>query len=292
LLKKSPSRWRKTDLHLHSNKSDGEYPPRELVRLVHEAGVGVMALTDHDSAGGLAEADAAAAEYGDMVFIPGIETTTLHAHEQHILGYYIDYEGENLRAFSERLIAMRRTRAENILEYLRGRDVILGKEREDALMNAAYIGRPQIAAAIVDAGYAEDPSDAFARYLSGPEFRKLPRPKPTAEESIASIRACGGAAVLAHPASLRLGDAELEKHAGDLKSMGLAGMECHYGEYDAAQTQRYIAIADSLGLIVTGGSDFHGPHVKAGMEIGTGRDGRLNFHDAEVAERLRAAAQR
>jgi predicted metal-dependent phosphoesterase TrpH len=251
-----------------------------------------MALTDHDSADGLAEADAAAAEYKDMVFIPGIETTTQHAHEQHILGYYIDYEGENLRAFSERLIAMRRTRAENILEYLRGRDVILGKEREDALVDAPYIGRPQIAAAIVDAGYAEDRSDAFARYLTGPEFDKVPRPKPTAEESIAGIRSSGGVAVLAHPASLRLDDADLEKHAGDLKGMGLAGMECHYGEYDAAQTQRYIAIADSLGLIVTGGSDFHGPEAKAGLEIGTGRDGRLNFRDAEVAERLLAAAQR
>jgi predicted metal-dependent phosphoesterase TrpH len=289
MRRKREDRVRRVDLHLHSNRSDGEYAPGEVVRRAAGADVCVLALTDHDTTAGLAEARAAADGTEGLVFLPGIEITTEHPAEQHILGYDIDCASEGLRAFTERLIALRRARADNILAYLKKRGVGLSYAQTEALTRSDYIGRPQIAAAMAAAGYVGSIREAFGRYLSGPVFRKVPRPKPAAEEAIAAIRAAGGAAVLAHPDSLRLDDEALAAHLGRLKAMGLAGLECHYGEYGAAQTQRCLAIAGRLGLIATGGSDFHGPHVKPGVEIGTGRNGMLDFRDPEVAERLKAA---
>ncbi|MDR3225594.1 MAG: PHP domain-containing protein [Clostridiales Family XIII bacterium] len=343
------------DLHLHSNNSDGEYTPEKVVRLAAGAGVRVIALTDHDTTAGLAEASVAAQDIQaswaggvpasaaaqdvqaswagrgvqasaaaqdiqaswagqgvpasatvqdvpasqaepatsegrppGFTFIPGIEMTTEHAREQHILGYKINYEDAGLKAFIARLMDMRRARADNILSYLKKRGVPLQYEQTQRLTTSNYIGRPQIAAAMVAAGYAGNIREAFERYLSGEEFRKIPRPKPSAEEAISAIKAAGGAAVLAHPDSLRLDDAELAKSAAELKAQGLAGIECHYGVYTREQTEAYTAIAARLRLVVTGGSDFHGPHVKPGVMIGTGKGGMLDFNDMDIAGKLSA----
>jgi predicted metal-dependent phosphoesterase TrpH len=288
------------DLHMHSNQSDGAYAPAEVIRLAADAGLSVVALTDHDTTAGLIEALAAARAVQAsrdrqetqedlppaFTLIPGIEITTEHAHEQHILGYLIDHEDAGLKRFTARLMDMRRERADNILTYLKKKNVSLRYDQMQRLTAGPYIGRPQIAAAMVAAGYVSSIREAFSRYLSGEEFRRIPRPKPTAEEAISAINAAGGAAVLAHPDSLRLvGDALVQSIRG-LKEQGLAGLECHYGIYTRGQTETYVAIAERLGLIVTGGSDFHGPHIKPGVLIGTGKDGMLDFDDIDIADRL------
>jgi predicted metal-dependent phosphoesterase TrpH len=264
-----------------------------------------MALTDHDTTAGIGEALAAAASLrgggadgpdlgsgGSLVFIPGIEITTDHAHEQHILGYNIDHEDAGFSAFISRLMDMRRERADNILSYLKKNGVSLSYERTEALVNSGYIGRPQIAAAMVIEGYVGSIKEAFLSYLSGREFRKVPRPKPTAAEAISAIREAGGAAVLAHPGTLHLDDAELMDCVRGLKGQGLAGLECHYGEYGAERTAAYAAIAERLGLIVTGGSDFHGPSVKPEVRMATGKDGMLDFNGLGIAAELAAASCR
>jgi predicted metal-dependent phosphoesterase TrpH len=128
--------------------------------------------------------------------------------------------------------------------------------------------------------------EAFRLHLSGKEFRKIPRPKPTAEEAISAIKAARGAAVLAHPDSLRLDYDALSESIGELKAQGLAGIECHYGVYSREQTEAYVTIAARHGLIVTGGSDFHGPHVKPGVLIGTGKDDMLDFDDIDIVDRF------
>ncbi|MDR2162942.1 MAG: PHP domain-containing protein [Clostridiales Family XIII bacterium] len=283
------------DLHLHSNMSDGEYSPAAVVSLAAGAGLRVIALTDHDTTDGIDEALSAASTlnagttpHTDDAFVclPGIEITTAHEREQHILGYLIDRESASFKEFVKRLIILRRERADNILDYLNKMGVRLSYQHVEQLSGNAYIGRPQIAAAMVDVGKAASIRAAFQGYLTGHEFHKISRPKPSAEESIDQIRASGGVAVLAHPDSLGLCDMELAAHLRTLKEQGLRGIECHYGSYTRARTERYISIADSLGLLVTGGSDFHGPHVKPGVLIATGVDGMLDFDDISIVDRL------
>ncbi|MDR1495767.1 MAG: PHP domain-containing protein [Clostridiales Family XIII bacterium] len=292
------------DLHLHSNKSDGEYAPSRVVRLAAEAGLRVMALTDHDTTDGIDEAFSEAAAVNaecacdktrlskPFLCLPGIEITTAHAHEQHILGYFIDHKAKPFRDFTERLMTLRGERTDNILEYLNRKGVRINYGEVKKFSNSSYIGRPQIAGAMARMGKVASIKDAFLKYLTGDEFRKVPKPKPTAEESIAQIRAVGGVAVLAHPDSLRLNDADLEASLKILKGQGLRGLECHYGIYDRERTRAYARLAEKLGLIVTGGSDFHGPRVKPGVLIATGKDGMLNFNDTDVTKRLKAATSR
>jgi predicted metal-dependent phosphoesterase TrpH len=316
------------DLHLHSDKSDGEYSPGEVVRLAAAAGLRVMALTDHDTADGIDEAlDAAAQLSGANRYevsgaaagkpdrsgeegeggvnrggapgaatgfkcLPGIEITTVHAREQHILGYLIDYGKPSFRDFMKRLLAMRRERAFNVLEYLKKRGAPVSYEQIRRSSPGGYIGRPRIAGEMVRRGYAGSVSEAFSEYLTGDEFRAVPRPKPSAEESIGEIRAAGGVAALAHPYSLGLRGHELAAQLKTLREQGLEGMECHYGIYNAKDTRDGVRLAESLGLIVTGGSDFHGPHIKPGVCIATGMDGMLDFDDMAAVELLEAAARR
>jgi predicted metal-dependent phosphoesterase TrpH len=307
------------DLHVHSNKSDGEYAPAKVVKLAAEAGLCVMALTDHDNTDGVEEAIRAAAEISaaadpraaanpsastgesaensftlkatGITCIPGIEITTAHAREQHILGYFIDYKSQTFQSFTRRLMEMRQERANNIIEYLKKHDVPIGYEQTKRMTRSGYIGRPQIASTIVSMGRVGSIRDAFLKYLTGEEFRKVPRPKPTAMESIAQIRAAGGVAVLAHPYSIGLYGRGLSAHLNILKAQGLQGIECHYGAYNPAQTNHCIQLAESLGLIVTGGSDFHGPRIKSGVRIATGIDEMLDFNDLAVVSRLKAAAE-
>ncbi|MDR1042306.1 MAG: PHP domain-containing protein [Clostridiales Family XIII bacterium] len=293
------------DLHLHSNKSDGEYPPGQVVRLAYDAGLLVMALTDHDTTDGIDEALAAASEVSEenrggadgavagFKCLPGIEITTAHAREQHILGYLIHYDKPSFRSFTKRLLAMRRERAYNILEYLNKNGIPISYEqiRRSSASEDDYIGRPQIASEMIRRGYAGSVSEVFRTYFTGEEFRAVPRPKPSAEESISEIRAAGGVAVLAHPYSIGLRGPAFAAHLKTLKGQGLEGIECHYGIYTPEETRDCARLADSLGLIVTGGSDFHGPHIKPGVHIATGKDGMLDFDDMSSVERIEAIAR-
>jgi predicted metal-dependent phosphoesterase TrpH len=229
-------------------------------------------------------------QHEPLVCLPGIEISTACVREQHILGYLIDHESGPFRDFVKRLMALRHERENNILEYLSGKGVRISYEQVRKLSGSDYVGRPHIAYAMVRMGKALSLQEAFREYLTGDEFHKVPRPKPSAEESIASIRAAGGVAVLAHPATLMLDGTELETRLKTLKEQGLRGIECHYGTYGPDRTRDYLRLAGKLGLIVTGGSDFHGPRVKPGVLIATGKDGMLDYDDMSVADRLKAGA--
>jgi predicted metal-dependent phosphoesterase TrpH len=291
------------DLHLHSNRSDGECSPGELVRLAADAGLRVMALTDHDTTDGIDEALDAASDISGIdqeevagasagfKCLPGIEITTAHAREQHILGYLIQYNKPSFKDFMKRLLTMRRERACNILEYLKKRGVLISYEQVRRSSASDYIGRPQIAREMIRLGYAGSIGEAFRTYFTGDEFRAVPRPKPSAEESIGEIRAAGGVAALAHPYSIGLRGPEFAAHLKTLKEQGLEGMECYYGTYDTEATKACVRWANSLGFIATGGSDFHGPHTKPGVCIATGMNGMFDFDDMTAVERIEAAAR-
>jgi predicted metal-dependent phosphoesterase TrpH len=201
----------------------------------------------------------------------------------------VDVESPKLKKMCDEFMRMRQERMDNILSYLRLRDVRIS--REDVFRQAAgeYVGRPHIAAAMVQAGYVHSIKEAFLLHLTGEDFKKVQRPKPTAKEGIDTILSSGGTAVLAHPHSLKLGDDDLDIAVSKLKAMGLQGMECFYGTYDGKQSERYLRIAEKHGLVATGGSDFHGHSVKPNIEIGSGENNLFCFNDMDIIQKLQNA---
>jgi predicted metal-dependent phosphoesterase TrpH len=278
------------DLHIHTSHSDGEYSAAQVIQMAKGAGVFALSITDHDTIQGLAEG-AKAAEAAGVEFITGIEISTKSEHEQHILGYYINPEEPSLLTICTELLRMREERTDRILDFLASNGVTITQEDLAAVTPGVYIGRPHIAQAMMRKGYVNSIEEAFRRYLAGEEFRKVRRPKLSAEEAIFAIRKAGGVAVLAHPHSLKLSGEELVAAIGALKEIGLSGLECFYGNYFPSDVALYKDIAEKLGLIVTGGSDFHGSNVKPGICIGTGFENRLAFTDYSAVEKLREMAK-
>ena len=274
------------DLHTHSTASDGLLAPSELVRQAPEAGLDLIALTDHDSTEGVAEATAAGAALGVQV-IPGVEVNTTlpeHRGEAHVLGYYVDMGDENFQASLRFIREARVRRAEQIVERLRaqGFDVTWQRVRELA---KGTVGRPHIALALMEHGYASSIADAFDKYISPGKSAYVPRYKLSPQDAIRLIRAAAGVPVLAHPGGI----AELaEQVLPDLTRAGLLGLECYYGVYDEATVSRLVAIAGQCGLIATGGSDYHGPGVHptplGGRYVPREAVGRL-FEAAEALRR-------
>lgn len=261
----------KIDLHTHSTASDGIYAPAELVRLAHEASLDLIGLVDHDTTGGLAEAQTAGAGLGVTV-IPGVEINTeLHeasgaygdsgAHnggsEAHVLGYYVSADDPTFSATLSTLRDLRVRRGERMVEKLRaaGYDITWARVRELA---GGTVGRPHIAHALIEKGYASDVSDAFARYLSPGRAGFVPRYKLYPEQAIRIIRAARGVPVLAHPRWIP--DLE-ERVLPELVAAGLQGLECHYGMYPEEAVLRLLGLAERYDLIATGGSDYHGPNM-------------------------------
>ncbi len=271
---------RRIDLHTHSTASDGLYAPSELVRLAHETGLDLIALTDHDTTNGLDEAQTAGATLGVTV-IPGIEiNTNLEPRgEAHILGYFLDRSDTGLQANLKLLRDLRERRGERMVEKLRAQGINITWERVRQLGQGA-VGRPHVARALMEGGYASSVSDAFDRYLNPGMPGFVPRYRLAPAEAIRMIRAARGVPTLAHPAYI-LGLDDLILPA--LVSAGLGGLECYYGQYDEATVNRLLALADRYGLIATGGSDYHGPNIHP-----TPLGGR--YVPPEVVERLRTAA--
>jgi len=184
------------DLHTHSTASDGLYAPAELVKLAHQAGLTTIALTDHDTTNGLAEAQAAGATLGVTV-IPGIEINTYLPQgrgEAHVLGYYLDTANPDLQAFLRFLRDARVQRGERMVALLReqGFDITWERVRELA---RGTVGRPHVALALMEKGYAESISDAFNRYISPGRPAYVPRFKMAPEDAVRMLRSVRGVAL-------------------------------------------------------------------------------------------------
>jgi 3',5'-nucleoside bisphosphate phosphatase len=245
------------DLHTHSTASDGVLAPAELARQARAAGLDVIALTDHDSTAGVAEAQAAGEQIGLRV-IAGIEANTdLPDGEAHVLGYFVEHEQP---AFQRTLAVLREARAqrgERMVERLRAAGVDISWERVRELAQGA-VGRPHVARALIELGYATSVDDAFARWLGRGRPGYVPRLKLAPAEAVRCIRSAWGVPVLAHPAGI----ANLEATVLlDLVAAGLLGLECYYGEYDDTTVRRLLSLASTHDLVATGGSDYHGPNM-------------------------------
>ncbi len=263
------------DLHTHSTASDGTRTPAEVVALAEKASLAAFALTDHDTTSGLAEARAATADFPGLRFVPGVEVSARYTGgTMHILGLGIDENSPALRALLANFVGARDERNPKILAKLQAMgidvdmdDVLKAAESFDP-GRAHVIGRMHIAEAMRVKGWAQSIQDAFGRYLGNDGAAFVDKERLEPHEVIEGIVAGGGVAVLAHPVQLRIRDhGELEDYVRRLAEAGLGGIEVYHSSHSPELTRRYLDLARKLGLLVTGGSDFHGM-AKPGVSLG------------------------
>ncbi|HZO75715.1 MAG TPA: PHP domain-containing protein [Ktedonobacteraceae bacterium] len=269
------------DLHTHSTASDGVYSPTELLHQAKKVGLRVLALTDHDTTGGL-EAAAKTARELDIDFIPGIEINTdVHGGEVHVLGYYPEYQRTAFQQILQVLRDARERRGQRMVELLNEQGVHIAWERVRDIAQGA-VGRPHVAKALQEAGYVQTIGEAFDKYIGTGQPAYVPRYKLTPEDAVRLIASANGLPVMAHPIELP-GLAQLRAWLPGLRAAGLVGLETYYGPYTPEQEAALHQLADEYHLIPTGGTDFHGPGIHP-----TPLGGR--YVPYEAVERLKAAA--
>lgn len=246
------------DLHTHTTASDGTLTPGEMVRLAVKVGLRHLAITDHDTVSGLGEAIEEAGKYA-INLIPGVELSCdEETGELHILGLAIDPNDDGL---GRRLVALRETREKRVftmLEKLRMQQIDITEQDLQKISKGDSIGRFHLARAVVEKGAASDTDEAFEKYLRRGASCYVAREKLLPAEAISAIKEAGGVPVLAHPGYIEnLGDL-----LPDLVEWGLQGIEAYYPSHTLLQTDFYVRTAGEFGLIVTAGSDFHGPGLK------------------------------
>jgi 3',5'-nucleoside bisphosphate phosphatase len=247
----------RVDLHTHTTASDGTLAPRELVRRAAERGVQVLAITDHDSTEGLAEAAAEAARHPPLEIVPGVEINCdVEGAEVHVLGYYVDHEAEWFRAFLRDQRRERAERVHRIVARLGELGLPITAEEVFALVKEGSPGRPHVARVMVQRGHVRSVREAFDRYLRAGGPANVPRHRLTPAEAVAVIRRARGIPVLAHPGLARRDDL-----IPGLVEAGLLGIETYYPEHSPAQVDAYLTLCRRHDLIPTGGSDFHGPET-------------------------------
>ena len=244
------------DLHVHSDASDGTDPPSEVMRRAREAGVDVVALTDHDTVSGLDEASRALPP--GLTLVPGIELSSmLDGRSMHLLGYLFDSGDPALAAETRRIRDDRRYRARAMVDRLAELGTGVTWDQVAAIAGDATVGRPHIARALAAAGAIRDPADAFTDEFIGEGGRAyVERYAPDPARAIALVREAGGVVVLAHPRSP--GYEVPDEVIAGLAAVGLAGLEVAHPDHDFAERERLTVLAGDLGLVASGGSDDHG----------------------------------
>jgi predicted metal-dependent phosphoesterase TrpH len=283
------------DLHTHSDESDGSWSPSRLVEEALKIGLEALAIADHDTLKGHDLAAGPACASG-LDLVCAVEIGTVFAQRGqppirhvHVLGYFLN--SPPLAEFRNWLVGIQEGRSNRnrlLAERLQSLGLDVSLEEAQAL-GSGLTGRPHFARVLVRKGYASDVQDAFDKYLGHSGKAYVPRREPSSTEAVGQIMAAGGLAVLAHPGRLRREQPDL----GDflvrgLVEQGLGGVEVYHSDHTAADTQLLLGMAQSYGLAITGGSDFHG-EAKPGVELGTGHAGNLSI-PREVLERLRTSA--
>lgn len=257
----------KFDLHTHTTASDGTDTPAQLIERAANLGFELIAVTDHDTVSGLAEAKEAGERRGVRV-IPGVEISAGEETEVHVLGYGM----RDLPLLEQRLADMRqarRGRMHQMIERLRAAGVEVNEARVFALAGESP-GRPHLARVLVEMGRARDVRDAFYRYLLPGRAGYVPRQKLTVPEAIHLLRECGAVPVIAHPGQNKNAAFWMSGRLSALRKEGLMGLEVYHMAHTPAECQAFDRIARRLHLLVTGGSDYHGS-VKQ-IELGDGMD--------------------
>lgn len=257
------------DLHVHSNKSDGSISPSDLISEARKKGLTAFALTDHDTVEGIEEA-IKAAENEDVRVIPGIELSTEYEGKDiHIVGLFIDKEQPAFRKKIQEFVDSRILRNQKMCQKLTEAGCPLTYEELVGEFPDSVITRAHYAQILLKKGYTKSLKEAFERYIGdrGPCF--VPREKITPEDGIKLILSAKGIPVLAHPLLYKMGEERLQKLIDRLKNAGLQALEAIYSTYTPSEEKQMCELAKRNGLLISGGSDFHG-NAKPGLEIGTG----------------------
>jgi predicted metal-dependent phosphoesterase TrpH len=279
------------DLHSHTTHSDGSASPAEVVAQAYAQGARAIAITDHDTVAGLAEGRAVAAQYG-MEFVNGIEISASYSPgTMHILGYCLDPERKRLQAKLAELRHARETRNPQIAARLQSLGLKLSYEEVAQVAGNKVVGRPHFARVLVDKGYAESIQDAFNRFLAKGAAAYVAKAQLSPADSIALIHDAGGVAVLAHPYQMKLASLEeTERVITWLIEIGLDGIEAIYSRHSPEDREMYSEIARCHGLLVTGGSDYHGTY-KPDLSIVRGKGDLAVPYALLDAVKARAAAR-
>jgi predicted metal-dependent phosphoesterase TrpH len=272
------------DLHCHSTASDGTLTPAELVRAGAAAGLDVMAITDHDTTGGWA--DAAAARPDGLRLVRGAELSCRwHGAEPaiplHLLAYLFDPAEPVLAAELVRLRVDREQRGEKIVEKLRADGVPITWAEVHGYAAGGSVGRPHIAQALIRVGLVKTTDEAFASAWLGARYF-VPKSDLDVFDAVRAVREAGGVAVFAHPRASKRGRVVPDELIAELAEAGLFGLEADHEDHSPAERAQVRALADRLGLVVTGSSDFHGTHKT--VQLGAFRT------DPEAYEKIVSAA--
>ena len=276
------------DLHLHSIYSDGLHAPADLVRMAAEQGLAAIAIADHDTVDGIDEALAAGASLGVEV-VPAVELSAEHDRhrDMHILGYHIDHRDPLLAQMLTEFRTNRDVRGRAIVDKINRRlnDGHKSPLSYDEVLNLAggAVGRPHIGRMLIEHGYARDMEDAFRRYLIP---CNVPKRYIPAADAITEIRRTGGVAVLAHPMTVSDDRRELRRVVSELAALGLDGLEVFNNMCYKDDMLFLEFLCGEFGLLMTGGSDFHG--FEDDVAIGIGRGGLAVSH--RLAEAVKALA--
>lgn len=281
------------DLHVHSTESDGTLTPAEVVAAAKEAGLSAIALTDHDTCSGVAKAQKAAETCG-MELIPGIELSTSYTlpngkeKEIHVVGLFIDTENQALLDKTAEFRTCRDSRNEKMVEALQKEGFSITMEALLAENPNCVITRANIARFLLNHGCIKSISEAFDKYIGDGCRCYVDRFKITPMEAVSLIKGAGGTAILAHPLLYHLSSDYLQKLIDDMKEVGLDGIEAIYSTYSTGDEQLVKKLARENGLLISGGSDFHGSN-KPDIHLGTGR-GSL-YIPYSILEDIKAARE-
>lgn len=265
------------DLHVHSNRSDGSFSPSRLVDYAMEKGLAAFALTDHDTIDGLEEAiqyaeelkKTPAAEAVPEV-VPGIEFSTEYmGQDVHVLGLYIDHRDPGFQGQLRGFVDSRINRNRKMCLLLQEAGIRITYEDLLAEYPDAVITRAHYARYMLDHGYIKSMQEAFERYIGDHSPCYIPREKVTPAQAVKLVLEAGGVPILAHPVLYRMSDRRLDELTGQLKEAGLIGIEAVYSTYSPPEERQMRALAAKHGLLISGGSDFHGSN-KPKLDLGTG----------------------
>lgn len=261
------------DLHTHTTASDGSLTPGQLVQAAAKAGLAAVAITDHDTTDGLDEALEAGSRL-DIEVIPGVEISVNGGPKgsMHMLGLYLKHHQPVFEHTLTRLQEARAQRNPQIVQKLNDLGFAVTMEQVVSYSGGGQVGRPHFAQALIEIGAVSNRQEAFNRYLGNDKPAYVAKKRLDAPEAIALIRQAGGVPVLAHPGLLKAHPAALERLLAELKGHGMEGVEALYSEHDEITAKRFSDMAGRQGLVVTGGSDFHGapkPDISLGYGMGT-----------------------
>lgn len=280
------------DLHTHTNYSDGDLSPYELIRLAIEKRVGILGITDHDTLDGIKQIDKTYSLIVDsgIQIIDGVELSAkVSKGRMHILGYDIDINNVNINKEMEKIKDNSINSVLSIMEQIkRDYGIVFGYSDIKELVNSNHnLGRPDLAKLCVKYGYASSIQDAFNKYLIEAYNKTRSTSKGLSyQECIELILQSKGIPILAHPKSLELPEKEFLILLKEMINSGLKGIEVYHSSHTEEEIKYYLEIANKYDLLISGGSDYHGKTIKPDIELGTGKNNGIRIKKLSLLDKL------